>query len=65
MARPSWFVLSDLLGSLGEAASYYLPADVFAALAASHPEFTGLTYDRIGLRGLPVLGAAQPAGATQ
>ncbi len=65
MARPSWFVLSDLLVSLGEAATYYLPADVFAALAASHPEFTGLTYDRIGLRGLPVLGAAQPAGATQ
>ena len=65
LARPSWFVLSDLLGSLGEAANYFLPADVFAALAASHPEFNGLTYDRIGLRGLPVLNAAQPAGAAQ
>jgi NADH-quinone oxidoreductase subunit G len=65
LARPSWFVLSDLLGSLGEAADYFVPADVFAALAASHPEFAGLTYDRIGLRGLPVLGAAQTAGAAQ
>jgi len=65
LARPSWFVLSDLLGALGESANYFLPADVFAALAASHPEFAGLTYDRIGLRGLPVINAAQPAGAAQ
>ena len=62
LARPSWFVLADLLASLGEASSYFVPADVFAALAASHPEFAGLTYDSLGLRGLPVLGA-QPAGA--
>jgi hypothetical protein len=54
-----------LLGALGESANYFLPADVFAALAASHPEFAGLTYDRIGLRGLPVINAAQPAGAAQ
>jgi len=65
LARPSWFVLSDLLGALGESANYFLPADVFAALAASHAEFAGLTYDRIGLRGLPVINAAQPAGAAQ
>ena len=63
LARPSWFVLSDLLGALGESANYFVPADVFAALAASHAEFAGLTYDRIGLRGLPVVNAAQPAGA--
>ena len=62
LARPSWFVLADLLGSLGESTSYFVPSDVFAALAASHAEFKGLSYDSIGLRGLPVLGAAQPAG---
>ena len=62
LARPSWYVLADLLGSLGEATSYFVPSDVFAALAASHAEFAGLSYDSIGLRGLPVLGAAQPAG---
>jgi NADH-quinone oxidoreductase subunit G len=65
LARPSWFVLSDLLGSLGEKASYFLPSDVFAALAATHSEFAGLTYDRIGLRGLPVVGATQRAGVAQ
>jgi predicted molibdopterin-dependent oxidoreductase YjgC len=65
LARPSWFVLADLLGALGESANYFLPADVFAALAASHAEFAGLTYDRLGLRGLPVVNAAQPAGAAQ
>jgi NADH-quinone oxidoreductase subunit G len=62
LARPSWFVLADLLASLGEATNYFVPSDVFAALASSHSEFAGLTYDSIGLRGLPVLSAAQPAG---
>jgi NADH-quinone oxidoreductase subunit G len=63
LARPSWFVLSDLLASLGEKTDYFLPSDVFAALASSHSEFAGLSYDTIGLRGLPVLGAQQAAGA--
>ena len=62
LARPSWFVLADLLGALGETASYLVPSDVFAALAASQAEFAGLSYDTIGLRGLPVVGAAQAAG---
>jgi NADH-quinone oxidoreductase subunit G len=64
LARPSWFVLSDLLGSLGETSDYFVPADVFAALASSHPEFAGLSYEAIGLRGLPVVNATAPAGAT-
>jgi NADH-quinone oxidoreductase subunit G len=64
-ARPSWFVLSDLLASLGEKTDYFLPSDVFAALAASHSEFAGLSYDTIGLRGLPVVSAQQTAGAAQ
>ena len=63
LARPSWFVLSDLLASLGQATDYFVPADVFTALASSHSKFAGLSYDTIGLRGLPVLGAAQAAGA--
>ena len=62
LARPSWFVLADLLGSLGEPSDYFVPADVFASLASSHAEFAGLSYDSIGLRGLPVVSAAQPAG---
>jgi NADH-quinone oxidoreductase subunit G len=63
MARPSWSVLADLLGALGESAPYYTAADVFAALAQAHSDFSGLSYDRLGLRGLPVLNA-EPAAAS-
>jgi predicted molibdopterin-dependent oxidoreductase YjgC len=62
LARPSWFAISDLLGALGESAQYFVAADVFAALAASHAEFHGLSYDTIGLRGLPVANAGAGAG---
>ncbi|HEX6051484.1 MAG TPA: 2Fe-2S iron-sulfur cluster-binding protein, partial [Gemmatimonadaceae bacterium] len=63
LARPSWFVLADLLASLGESTNYFLPSEVFAALAAAHANFAGLSYDTLGLRGLPVLDAAPAAGA--
>jgi predicted molibdopterin-dependent oxidoreductase YjgC len=62
MARPSWWVLSDLLSALGEKSGYFLPSEVFAALAVSHADFAGMTYDSLGLRGLPVL-EHQPVGA--
>jgi predicted molibdopterin-dependent oxidoreductase YjgC len=66
LARPSWYVLSDLLAELGERTNYFLASDVFAALAAANPEFAGLSYDALGMRGAPVASAAgaarQPAG---
>ncbi len=55
LARPSWLVLGDLLGALDAQNTFYLPSDVFGKLAASHPAFSGLSYDAIGLRGLKVL----------
>jgi NADH-quinone oxidoreductase subunit G len=61
LARPSWYVLTDLLGALGEDAPYFLPSDVFTALANGRSEFAGLAYDTLGLRGLPIAGAS--AGA--
>jgi NADH-quinone oxidoreductase subunit G len=61
-ARPTWSVLADLLTALGEPAQYYTASAVFAALSSSHSDFSGQSYDRLGLRGLPVL-SAQPAGA--
>jgi NADH-quinone oxidoreductase subunit G len=61
-ARASWSVLSDLLIALGQQATYYLPSDVFAALAAASPDFTGMHYETLGLRGLPVA-SQQTAGA--
>ncbi len=60
LARPSWLVLGDLLGAMGAQVQFFLPSDVFANIAATKPEFAGLSYDTIGMRGLPVL---QTAGA--
>ncbi len=57
LARPSWLVLGDLLGALGEQDSFYLPSDVFTRIADSHPAFSGLSYESLGMRGLPVLDA--------
>ena len=55
MARPSWAVLADLVSAIGGSANYMLPGDVFDALANSHSKFSGLSYDTLGLRGLPVI----------
>jgi NADH-quinone oxidoreductase subunit G len=54
MARPTWWVLGDLLAKMGEPSSYLLASDVFAALASARSEFGGMTYDSLGLRGAPM-----------
>ncbi|HEX2722720.1 MAG TPA: 2Fe-2S iron-sulfur cluster-binding protein [Gemmatimonadaceae bacterium] len=64
LARPSWLVLGDLLGAMGAQTSFFLPSEVFANLAATKADFSGLSYDRLGMRGLPVL-SAQPAEANR
>jgi predicted molibdopterin-dependent oxidoreductase YjgC len=64
MARPSWLVLGDLLGAMGAQTNFFLPSEVFANLASVKPDFAGLTYDKLGMRGLPVL-SAEPAGAAR
>jgi NADH-quinone oxidoreductase subunit G len=51
VARPTWYVLADLLAAAGSSASFYLPSDVFAALAETHAAFAGLNYDTLGLQG--------------
>jgi NADH-quinone oxidoreductase subunit G len=58
MARPSWWVLGDLLAQMGDGSGYMLASDVFAALSSAHGEFSGLSYDTLGLRGQLL---AQPA----
>ncbi|MGQ0649660.1 MAG: molybdopterin-dependent oxidoreductase [Gemmatimonadaceae bacterium] len=55
LARPTWFVLADLLGAVGDNAPYLTASDVFAAMAQAQNEFAGLSYDRLGLRGLPII----------
>jgi NADH-quinone oxidoreductase subunit G len=62
-ARPSWWVLSDLLTAIGEKSSYFLASDVFTALAQDVAQFSGLSYDSLALKGREIAGAARPAGA--
>ena len=65
-ARPSYFVLSDLLALLGDTTNFFLASQVFEALAQSRPEYAGLSYETLGLKGAPIAGAerfAEPAGA--
>jgi NADH-quinone oxidoreductase subunit G len=52
--RPSWLVLGDLLGAMGKQSSFFLPSEVFAALASANKAFAGLSYDTIGFKGLPL-----------
>jgi NADH-quinone oxidoreductase subunit G len=61
LARPSWLVLGDLLGAMGAQEQFFMPSDVFANMASSKPAFSGLSYERLGMRGLPVLQAAGAA----
>ena len=62
-ARPSWFVLADLLDAAGDDDEpHRCASDVFAALAQAHPAFAGMSYDTLGLKGRAVAGAT--AGAT-
>ncbi|HEY4734701.1 MAG TPA: molybdopterin-dependent oxidoreductase [Gemmatimonadaceae bacterium] len=62
--RPSWLVLGDLLGAMGKQSNFFLPSEVFARLASSHKSFAGLSYDRIGFKGLPVVDAPQKGPKT-
>ncbi|HLV25164.1 MAG TPA: 2Fe-2S iron-sulfur cluster-binding protein [Gemmatimonadales bacterium] len=51
LARPTWFVLSELLATMGEDTDYFLASEVFDGLAAAQPAFAGLSYDSLGLAG--------------
>ncbi len=61
LARPSFFAVGDLLAAMGEGKGYWTAAEAFAALAASHEEFAGMSYDTLALKGTMTAGAT--AGA--
>jgi NADH-quinone oxidoreductase subunit G len=63
MARPSWYVLADLLNALGERVDAVTPAQAFASLATAEPAFAGMSHDKLGLRGAPVAGATAGAAS--
>ncbi len=65
MARPSWFVLADLLGALGETGDYLLPSQVFQAMATADSPFAGMSYDSLALQGQTVSGSTAAAGSAR
>jgi NADH-quinone oxidoreductase subunit G len=62
-ARPSWFVLSDLLTAIGVPTKHMLASEVFGAMTASRREFAGLSHDTLGLKGAAVAGATAGAAS--
>jgi NADH-quinone oxidoreductase subunit G len=63
VARPSFFVVGDLLAAMGEGEGFWTAAQAFDALAASHPSFAGMSYDILALRGALTADAMTNAGA--
>ena len=51
MARPTWYVLADLLSACGGAGNFAWPGAVFDTLALTHAAFGGLGYESLGLLG--------------
>ena len=62
-ARPTWWVLSDVLTGAGEKVDYFLASDVFNALAREVGAFSGMSYETLGFRGREVAGATSGASA--
>ena len=60
-ARPAWYILSDLLTALGDRTEFFTASAAFDALAKAETAFSGLSYDRLGLRGATVQGATVTA----
>jgi NADH-quinone oxidoreductase subunit G len=60
-ARPSWWAISDLVAALGGSGSHSLASEAFGAIASSHPEFAGLSYDALALGGRPIKSAGAQA----
>jgi NADH-quinone oxidoreductase subunit G len=63
VARPSYFVLGDLLAAAGDGSGFWTAGQTFDALAAAVPAFAGLSYDGLGLRGAITAGAMAESGA--
>ena len=62
-ARPSYFVIGDLLAAMGEGQGYWTAAQAFDALVASQPAMSGMSYDTLALRGAMTADAMSGASA--
>jgi len=66
VARPTWYVLADLLTARGGDGQFFQPSDVFGALSLMHGAFSGLDYEGLGLHGALIksdAGVPEPQGA--
>ncbi|MDB4886395.1 MAG: NADH:ubiquinone oxidoreductase, subunit iron-sulfur binding protein [Gemmatimonadetes bacterium] len=63
IARPSFFVVGDLLAAMGEGQGYWTASAAFDALAAAKPAFAGMSYDTLGLKGSVAADVMAGAGA--
>ncbi len=53
-ARPSWRILLAVANGLGGKMKYTMAEDVFREMADRLPAFKGLSYQTVGLRGVPL-----------
>ncbi len=65
VARPTWYVIADLLVGVGSREQYLLPSAVFAALAQSHASYAGLDYETLGFQGERITGDVPHAVAQE
>ena len=63
LARPSFFAVGDLLAAMGEGQGYWTASQAFDALAGSHAEYAGMSYDALALKGSMTAGAMSGASA--
>jgi NADH-quinone oxidoreductase subunit G len=53
-ARPSWRILAGIAAAMGTRYKYARAEDVFAEVAGNVPAFRGMSYQRLGNKGLPL-----------
>jgi len=58
MARPGWWVFSELSAALGQGDPVASAAEAFARVAQTLEPFRGLSYEQLGFTGKPAAGAA-------
>jgi NADH-quinone oxidoreductase subunit G len=64
MSHPVWWAMGDLLTFLGDGAGHYTASEAFDALVIARPEFIGMSYETIGLKGQMMAGSSEPARTT-
>ncbi|MFN2566277.1 MAG: molybdopterin-dependent oxidoreductase [Gemmatimonadaceae bacterium] len=65
LARPSFWVIGDLLAAMGDGTGFFTAADAFASLARAHASFAGMSYETLGMKGstIAAAGAVAAVGA--